>query len=779
MLETRPVRSPADSALRLMLETALDAVIIADQAGRIMGWNAQAEQMFGWSAGEVVGREIADLIIPEAQRAAHRAGLARFLETGVGPILGRRIEVTAVDRAGREVPVELAIASLKRGDEWMFCAFVRDLSQSREAERAHRIEMATLRIAEAAIAVPDLLGLLRSVHEIIGELMDATNFYVALLDDATGELTFPYFVDEVDAAPARKRPGRGLTEYVMRTGQPQLITPERHRELERAGEVELIGAPSIDWLGVPLTIHDQVIGALVVQTYREGIRFSTREQRMLQFVSTQVAAAVQRVRAEERLKDSETKYRMLFERNPAAVWLYDQRTLRFLAVNDAAVRRYGYSQGELLAMKVTDIEVEDGKRHRRKTGELLDVDISADFIEMGGRDVVLMLVRDVTAQRRIEGQLAQAQRLEAIGQLAGGIAHDFNNLLTAVTGYSDLLLADMPPSDQRRHDVEEIRKASESAGALTQQLLAFSRRQVLQPRILDLNESVRSSEKLLRRLIGETIVLRTSLTTPLGAVKADPAQMEQVIINLAVNARDAMESGGELVIETFNQSHAAGTAGSEIPAGDWVCLQVRDNGIGMDEATRARLFEPFFTTKAMGKGTGLGLATVYGVVQQSDGVITVRSEKGKGSSFRIWLPRVMLEPEPLRSSIDAAPPKGKETILLVEDEPTIRAVVQRTLERQGYSVLVAVDGTSALELLGRTPGAIDLLLTDVIMPGLSGKDLAVEVKRRRPGTRVLYISGYSEEIVAHHGVLDEGIAYLAKPFTPGVLARKVRETLDS
>ncbi len=540
MLETRPVRSPADSALRLMLETALDAVIIADQAGTIMGWNTQAEQMFGWTAGEVVGREIADLIIPESQRAAHRAGLARFLETGVGPILGRRIEVTAVDRAGRELPVELAIASLKRGDEWMFCAFVRDLSQSREAERAHRIEMATLRIAEAAIAVPDLLGLLRSVHEIIGELMDATNFYVALLDDATGELTFPYFVDEVDAAPARKRPGRGLTEYVMRTGQPQLITPERHRELERAGEVELIGAPSIDWLGVPLTIHDQVIGALVVQTYREGIRFSTREQRMLQFVSTQVAAAVQRVRAEERLKDSETKYRMLFERNPAAVWLYDQRTLRFLAVNDAAVRRYGYSQGELLAMKVTDIEVEDGKRHRRKTGELLDVDISADFIEMGGRDVVLMLVRDVTAQRRIEGQLAQAQRLEAIGQLAGGIAHDFNNLLTAVTGYSDLLLADMPPSDQRRHDVEEIRKASESAGALTQQLLAFSRRQVLQPRILDLNESVRSSEKLLRRLIGETIVLRTSLTTPLGAVKADPAQMEQVIINLAVNARDAM-----------------------------------------------------------------------------------------------------------------------------------------------------------------------------------------------------------------------------------------------
>jgi two-component system cell cycle sensor histidine kinase/response regulator CckA len=384
--------------------------------------------------------------------------------------------------------------------------------------------------------------------------------------------------------------------------------------------------------------------------------------------------------------------------------------------------------------------------------------------------------RTEDALRQSEEQLRQAQKMEAVGRLAGGIAHDFNNLLTVITSYTDLLLEDLDPGDPIREDVGQIRKAAEGAAALTRQLLAFSRQQALAPRVLSLKTSIASAEPLLERLIGEDVHLTTSVAPDLGAVKADPGQLEQVIINLAVNARDAMPTGGRLTIEAANVDQGEG----EGEGGRYVMLVLSDTGIGMDEETKSRIFEPFFTTKAAGKGTGLGLATVYGIVKQSGGFIGVHSELGRGTTFQVYLPRV---DEPAETDTAGAalpePRGGTETVLVVEDEPPVRIVTRQVLERYGYAVLEAPDGETALHLAAKHHGPIHLLLTDVVMPGLSGRQLADQLGRLRPAIKVLYASGYAENALAHHGIPESGISYLRKPFAPETLARRVRDVLDS
>ena len=395
---------------------------------------------------------------------------------------------------------------------------------------------------------------------------------------------------------------------------------------------------------------------------------------------------------------------------------------------------------------------------------------------------ILGIGRDVTERVQLEQQLRQAQKMEAVGRLAGGIAHDFNNILTAITGYADLLLEDLGATDPRRQDADEIHKAADRAAGLTRQLLAFSRQQVLQPTVLEVNKLVSDLEKMLRRLLGEDVELGTRLAPTTGRVKADPGQLEQVIMNLAVNARDAMPNGGKLTLETGNVDLDEAYAADHYPgrAGPFVLLAVSDTGIGMSEETQAHMFEPFFTTKEKGKGTGLGLATVYGIIKQSGGFIWVYSEVGHGTTFKLYLPRVeeLAERASQPAQAPARAARGTETVLVVEDEAPVRSVARQVLERHGYTVLEAPSAEAALDIATRYSGTIHLLLTDVVMPGLNGRELASRLATLRPDARVIFMSGYTDDAVTRHGVLEPGSTYVQKPFTPDAIARKVREVLD-
>jgi PAS domain S-box-containing protein len=505
--------------------------------------------------------------------------------------------------------------------------------------------------------------------------------------------------------------------------------------------------------------------------------------------------------AEEALRRSEEGYRLLFESNPQPMWVYEEGTLRILAVNASAVRQYGYPRDEFLSMTLRDIRpeadvpaLEDALarrdpvlgppvvvRHRRKDGVVLDVEVFSHAITLDGRAGRLVVATNVTERRRLEDQLRQAQKMEALGRLAGGVSHDFNNLLGVISGYSELALRSVDPGSAIARRLEEIRRAAGRAAELTTQLLAFSRRQVLEPQVVHLNAVVSEAEKMLRRLIGEHIQLVTLLSDDLGHVKADPGQVTQIILNLAVNARDAMPGGGRLMVETANvdldERYAA--AHPDATAGRHVLLSVTDTGSGMDAETRSRAFEPFFTTKPVGEGTGLGLATVYGIVRQSGGHLTLYSEPGRGSTFRVYLPRVDESPAPAAAPPTAAVPGGGETVLLVEDDAALREMTREVLADAGYRVILASAGDEAFEQAAREPGPIHLVLTDVVMPRMTGPELGRRLAGPRPGIRMLYMSGYTEGAIMDLGALEPDAAFVSKPFTPDRLLARVRDVLDA
>ncbi len=417
----------------------------------------------------------------------------------------------------------------------------------------------------------------------------------------------------------------------------------------------------------------------------------------------------------------------------------------------------------------------------RLDGSEFWADVCAVPIEWGGQPAVQVIIRDITERKQMEERLLQAQKMEVVGRLAGGVAHDFNNILTAITGYATFALEALPPSDPVCQDIQQVLDSAQRAANLTRQLLAFSRRQVMEQRTISLNDLIMNLDKMLRRLIGEDVELITLPGENLAAVRADAGQIEQVIVNLAVNARDAMPNGGKLIIETANvtlgEEYARRHPGAE--PGDYVLLAVSDTGVGMTDEVKAHLFEPFFTTKGPGKGTGLGLATVYGIVKQHGGNIYAYSEPGKGTTFKIYLPAVRAEAERLpRRDDEGIIPGGTETVLVVEDEPLVRSMIMRTLREQGYRILEAANGNEALRLAEEYEGEIHLLLTDVVMPQMGGKELQERLAALRPGIRALFVSGYTDNAIAHRGILDPGVAFLQKPFTSAALARKVRQVLD-
>ncbi len=560
--------------------------------------------------------------------------------------------------------------------------------------------------------------------------------------------------------------------------------------------------PTIPFIFLSGTLGEEV----AITALQQGATDYVLKQRMDRLAPAvrralrEVEQRVERERAEVALRASERRFSQAFQASPSAMSISRFRDACYIDINERWLRLRGYTREEVIGNSVDSLMIwtnptdrgafldqlreERSVRDlessfRNKSGGLTTELVSAELIELDGEECVLLSTQDVTEKKLLEDQLRQAQKMEAIGRLAGGIAHDFNNLLTTILGYSTFLIEEFAPDHPCYHDIDEIRKAGGRAAALTQQLLAFSRKQVISPQIIDLNSIVSAMNKLLARLIGEDIDLRINLAASLGRVQADAGQIEQVIMNLAVNARDAMPQGGVLTIETSNiavdSSYTRLHLG--IRPGPYVLLAVSDTGHGMEAADLNHIFEPFFTTKAQGKGTGLGLATVYGIVQQSGGAIWVYSEVGHGTSFKIYLPRTdapLDDPGP--TELTASHASGAETILLVEDETMVRKLVGETLRRAGYTVFEANNGEAALAIYAQQP-AIDLLISDVVMPQMNGPELAERLLAQQPELKVLFMSGYSDTIITDHGSPTASAPLLQKPFTPNDIVHKVGEIL--
>jgi PAS domain S-box-containing protein len=567
---------------------------------------------------------------------------------------------------------------------------------------------------------------------------------------------------------------------------------------------------------IPLRTGRQVLGLLQFDG-KGASRFTPGMIAFLERAAANLAIAIEQRTTQAALQESERRHRLISENTGDIIWTLDIASKRLTYISRSVERLLGRSVEEALALPTAEVLTPesyagmeatfpgraaalasgdesarvrtDRLKLRRKDGTLLSTEVVNTLItdDEGQVREILGVTRDITERlraeeerTRLEEQLRQAQKLESVGRLAGGVAHDFNNLLTVINGYSDLLMARLSVGDPLRDSLNEIRKAGTKASALTQQLLAFSRKQVIQPRPLNLNQLITETRDMLQRMVGEDVELVAKLDPALGQVMADHGQFHQVLMNLVVNARDAMPGGGRLLIETANveldQPYAA--THPETTPGAHVMLAVTDTGVGMDEATRHQIFEPFFTTKGEGKGTGLGLSTVYGIVRQCGGSIWVYSELGHGATFKIYLPRLKSPAGIQEHSVKAhLSLRGSETVLVVEDQDDVRSLTVEVLRSHGYRILEAPTGGDALLLVERNPGPIHLMLTDVVMPRMTGRELAERLRPQRPQMQVLYMSGYTENAITQHGALDPGVNYLSKPFTPNELAMKVREVL--
>jgi PAS domain S-box-containing protein len=864
-----------EARYRCLIEQAADAMFVFGPDDRILDANTQASIALGYTRAELLTLSFADVL------ASRATGSADGADTKTRECVYRK-------KDGTTAPVEARIGGVggKTGGPWV--AVVRDMTRRRRAEAALRESERRFRdTLERARLLAVCLDAGGAVTFCNDALLALTGYARA---EALGRNWFDTFAPPDERADAARQ-----YRDAVRDGR----TPAHHESTVRTRDGRAV---VVAWSNTLLRDPD----GRPVGTSKLGEDVTDRK------------------RAEAALRDSEHRYRTLLDRTPVPLFVYDRTTLRYLAVNEAAVRAYGYARAEFAHMTIMDIrppedhpalrqavtggagglEARGVWRHRKKDGTVIFADITAHDIDLGGRaacivlavDVtdrlraeaalrereqllqtvlahipcgvfwkdlsgrylgcneqaardlglasagaavgrtgadgpplpgdrpggveepvlnreeahprpggaatfltstvplrdpagavvgVLGMYQDVTARKRLEDQYRQAQKMQAVGQLAGGVAHDFNNLLTAINGYAELLTGDAGLSADARAFAAHIHAAGTRAAHLTRQLLAFSRRQVLEPRVVDLNAVVAETTHLLRRLIGEDVALATALSpTPCG-VRADAGQVQQVLLNLAVNARDAMPAGGRLTVAVRTGAPAGDEAGPQ-PGGAaadpraFAELAVSDTGCGMTPEVRERIFEPFFTTKGVGKGTGLGLATVFGIVTAHGGHIRVESEPGRGSVFRVYLPRVA-DPAPPAPESAAAPhrPTGTETLLLAEDEPVVRAFAARTLREHGYEVLEAHDGEEAVRVAAEYGGAIDLLITDVVMPRRGGRQTAEALCRARPRVRVLFMSGYTDDAVVRNGVFHDRVHFLQKPFTPAALADKVREVLDA
>ncbi|HKM82019.1 MAG TPA: PAS domain S-box protein [Candidatus Acidoferrum sp.] len=782
--------------LASLLDSTQELIAILDSDSKVLFANESFRHSLGYSPDELLGRSI--------QAIVHAADVEHIRE--------RLQEVAALP--GSSVRERCRLRTQDSSWRWFEIVFHNRLHDSgiagillnaQDVTALQRMESERQVISDVVHALnqtSNLDQLLTGIHDALKRIVSAQNCFVALHDPEHDTFEFPFFADEYDTVPPPQRVGRSCTAYVFRTGRAMLIPQSDFDRLVALNEVELVGSPAPAWLGVPLKTPTATIGVLVVQHYQNENAYDIRDLEFLDSVGGHIALAIERRRAEEELRKNESILRLLFEHNPMPTWLHEADTLKFLRVNQAAVQLYGFSHDEFENMTILGIRpaserekaaaylhaIEENDEdhgfwlHQAKDGKTFEVEIISHGLLYAGKRVRLVVAQDISERRHLEQQLRQSQKMEAIGRLAGGVAHDFNNLLMVIKGHTELLLNVLPPSDHIARKIEQIDRSADRATALTRQLLAFSRMQVLQPQVINLNSIVAEMGKLLPRLIGEDVELVVRAEQQLGAIRADASQMEQIIMNLAVNSRDAMPNGGKLVIETKNADLDQTYTASHplMKPGAYVQLTVSDSGCGMDAETQSHIFEPFFTTKDKGKGTGLGLATVYGIVKQSGGFIWVYSEVGKGTSFKIYIPRVdQAEEHSGAPKPTAEVPTGTETVLLTEDEQDVREIAREFLESGGYKVVEAKDASEAIELASQHNGAIDLLVTDMVMPGMTGQELAVQLQQEYPGLCVVFMSGYSEHAATEMANADPSVRLLSKPFSRGALLRTVREILQS
>ena len=780
--------------LSILLDSCQELIAILGPDGTVQFANATFQNVLGYRLEELLGRSIHAIVHAlDVEEVRERLGEVAAIS---GACVSERCRFRCRDGSWRWIQ----FTCRNRLDEPRFEGILFHANDVTDLHRMESERQVNSEVVHALNETSNLDQLLIRIHAALKRILPAENCFVALHDPDSDTFQFPFFSDEYDTAPAPQKVGRSCTAYVFRTGQAKLIPQSDFDRLAGLDEVELVGSPSPAWLGVPLKTPTATIGVLVVQHYQNENAYDQRDLEFLDSVGGHIALAIERRRAEEELRKNESMLRLLFEHNPLPTWLYEVDSLKFLQVNQAAVHLYGYSVEEFERMSILEIrpdsqrdkvlsyieELQPGTQehefwlHQTRDGRTFEAEIISHELEYAGKRVRLVVAQDIGERRQLEGQLRQSQKMEAVGRLAGGVAHDFNNLLMVIKGHTELLLNALAPSEQITRKIEQIDRSADRAAALTRQLLAFSRMQVLQPQVVNVNSIVEEMGKLLPRLIGEDIELVIRKDEELGTIRADASQMEQVLMNLAVNARDAMPNGGKLVIETANTDldHGYTLTHPLMKPGPYVQLVVTDSGTGMDAETQAHIFEPFFTTKEKGKGTGLGLATVYGIVKQSGGFIWVYSAVGKGTSFKIYLPRVdQAEDHSGTPHASVELPKGTETVLLAEDEQDVREIAREFLESGGYHVVEAKDGAEAIELAAQHRGEIQLLVTDMVMPGMTGQELAVRLQKEYPGLYVIFMSGYSEHAATEMADADPSVRLLNKPFSRAAILRTVGEIL--
>jgi PAS domain S-box-containing protein len=681
-------------------------------------------------------------------------------------------------------------------------------------QEVERVERRLAFLTEANATLASSLDYMLSLRDLSRLIVPTLADWCAI-HAATEQGTLE-FVSGAHRDPAKDLLVRALCEYG--SARPPFGTAGRESELGNVTE-EVLRAHAQDaeqlklfralsptaFIRVPMLARGRSAGTITLAVATEsGRTYDADDLGFAEELASRAALAVDNARLYRAAHEADERYSMLFESNPQPMWVFDVDSLAFLEVNEAATRHYGYSRDEFLAMTIMDIlppedapglhfglertGVQRGEvalaQHQRKDGTIVDMELVSHEMELEGRRARLVLGTDISERTRAraalhqsEEQLRQAQRMDAAGRLAGGVAHDFNNLLTTIRGFSEMLLRDLPEEHVRRKDVEQIRKAADRGALLTRQLLTFAQPPTLQPRLLELNTVVANMEGLLQRLVGADIRLSTRLRPGLGQVKMDPGQLEQVLVNLVLNARDAMPAGGTLTIETGERQISGSTRGRSVKPGRYLVLAVSDTGTGMDGETLTHVFEPFFSSRAPGSRSGLGLSIVYGIVKQSGGGVRVSSEPEQGTTVKVFIPR--MESEGLPATEEPAALRGEETVLVVEDEDGVRELIWKILTDHGHTVLEARHGRDALTVAAGYEHSIQLLVTDVVMPEMGAGQLVDELLSTRPELKVLYMSGYTNDEIVRRGVSGSDAAFIRKPFTSGELMRKVREVLDT